>query len=277
MWTVLVSRLHLIRLAMLELFSNRRCCWDHIDFKKAGLSIVSQASESSTVRGRTPQAVLVASRKSLTQRKGVLDITHEILERLEAHLRAAGQLSRFAEFVSCVMVAVFLYCHCLTLLEAVEFLFSSDIHFWMKNPLDAANSFQNLACTSLLGMPWVVFAFYSISVSKNSCSYPPGYPLQNHSIASALSTLLVAYLFEAIIDILLAWLWNLEDFSTDPFLSAAAVIDPDLPLSFNMYMKKQQTPNSLISTIDWLVLHRTVLVSRLHLIRLAMLNRRIVN
>ncbi|KAG5525801.1 hypothetical protein RHGRI_032195 [Rhododendron griersonianum] len=39
------------------------------------------------------QAVLVASRKSLTQRKGVLDITHEILERLEAHLRAAGQLT----------------------------------------------------------------------------------------------------------------------------------------------------------------------------------------
>lgn len=39
------------------------------------------------------QAVLVASRKSLTQRKGVLDITHEILERLEAHLRASGQLT----------------------------------------------------------------------------------------------------------------------------------------------------------------------------------------
>ncbi|CAA2985001.1 ATP phosphoribosyltransferase 2, chloroplastic-like [Olea europaea subsp. europaea] len=37
------------------------------------------------------QAVLVASRKSLIQRKGVLDITHEMLERLEAHLRAAGQ------------------------------------------------------------------------------------------------------------------------------------------------------------------------------------------
>ncbi|KAK4835409.1 hypothetical protein QYF36_009299 [Acer negundo] len=37
------------------------------------------------------QAVLVASRKSLMQRKGVLDTTHEILERLEAHLRAMGQ------------------------------------------------------------------------------------------------------------------------------------------------------------------------------------------
>ncbi|XP_022867710.1 ATP phosphoribosyltransferase 2, chloroplastic-like isoform X1 [Olea europaea var. sylvestris] len=37
------------------------------------------------------QAVLVASRKSLIQRKGVLDITHEMLERLEAHLRAADQ------------------------------------------------------------------------------------------------------------------------------------------------------------------------------------------
>ncbi|KAF5183023.1 Atp phosphoribosyltransferase protein [Thalictrum thalictroides] len=33
------------------------------------------------------QAVLVASKKSLIQREGVLDTTHEILERLEAHLR----------------------------------------------------------------------------------------------------------------------------------------------------------------------------------------------
>ncbi|XP_015875818.3 ATP phosphoribosyltransferase 2, chloroplastic-like [Ziziphus jujuba] len=39
------------------------------------------------------QAVLVASRRSLIQRKGVLDTTHEILERLEAHLRAVGQLT----------------------------------------------------------------------------------------------------------------------------------------------------------------------------------------
>ncbi|KAK9704976.1 hypothetical protein RND81_07G024300 [Saponaria officinalis] len=39
------------------------------------------------------QAVLVASRKSLTTRKGVLDTTHEILERLEAHLRASGQFT----------------------------------------------------------------------------------------------------------------------------------------------------------------------------------------
>ncbi|XP_021901656.1 ATP phosphoribosyltransferase 2, chloroplastic-like [Carica papaya] len=39
------------------------------------------------------QAVLVASRKSLVQRKGVLDTTHEILERLEAHLRAVGQFT----------------------------------------------------------------------------------------------------------------------------------------------------------------------------------------
>ncbi|KAF8411861.1 hypothetical protein HHK36_004420 [Tetracentron sinense] len=37
------------------------------------------------------QAVLVASKKSLIQREGVLDITHEIIERLEAHLRAVGQ------------------------------------------------------------------------------------------------------------------------------------------------------------------------------------------
>lgn len=39
------------------------------------------------------QAVLVGSKKSLTQRAGVLNITHEILERLEAHLRAAGQFT----------------------------------------------------------------------------------------------------------------------------------------------------------------------------------------
>ncbi|XP_057465004.1 ATP phosphoribosyltransferase 2, chloroplastic-like isoform X2 [Actinidia eriantha] len=38
------------------------------------------------------QAVLVASRKSLIHRKGVLDTTHEILERLESHLGAIGQL-----------------------------------------------------------------------------------------------------------------------------------------------------------------------------------------
>lgn len=37
------------------------------------------------------QAVLVASRKSIMQMKGALDAVHEILERLEAHLRAVGQ------------------------------------------------------------------------------------------------------------------------------------------------------------------------------------------
>ncbi|KAL7583051.1 hypothetical protein Lser_V15G46172 [Lactuca serriola] len=39
------------------------------------------------------QAVLVASKKSLLGRKGLLDITHEILERFEAHLRALGQFT----------------------------------------------------------------------------------------------------------------------------------------------------------------------------------------
>ncbi|CAN0877138.1 ATP phosphoribosyltransferase 2, chloroplastic [Linum grandiflorum] len=39
------------------------------------------------------QAVLVASKKSLVNRKGLLDTTHEIIERLEAHLRAAGQFT----------------------------------------------------------------------------------------------------------------------------------------------------------------------------------------
>lgn len=39
------------------------------------------------------KAVLVASRKSLIQRDDALDTTHEILERFEAHLRAAGQFT----------------------------------------------------------------------------------------------------------------------------------------------------------------------------------------
>ncbi|KAG6601623.1 ATP phosphoribosyltransferase 2, chloroplastic [Cucurbita argyrosperma subsp. argyrosperma] len=39
------------------------------------------------------QAVLLASRKSLIQRKGALDTTHEILERLEAHLKAVDQFA----------------------------------------------------------------------------------------------------------------------------------------------------------------------------------------
>ncbi|KAJ1422793.1 Histidine biosynthesis HisG, C-terminal, partial [Sesbania bispinosa] len=38
-------------------------------------------------------AVLVASRKSMIQREGVLETTHEMLERLEAHLRAIGQFT----------------------------------------------------------------------------------------------------------------------------------------------------------------------------------------
>ncbi|KAL8217834.1 hypothetical protein R6Q57_021207 [Mikania cordata] len=39
------------------------------------------------------QAVLVASKKSLLERKGLLDITNEVLERFEAHLRALGQFT----------------------------------------------------------------------------------------------------------------------------------------------------------------------------------------
>ncbi|KAJ3681966.1 hypothetical protein LUZ60_014539 [Juncus effusus] len=38
------------------------------------------------------QAVLVASRRALNSREGVLEITHEMLERLEAHLQASGQI-----------------------------------------------------------------------------------------------------------------------------------------------------------------------------------------
>lgn len=47
------------------------------------------------------QAVLVASRRSLIQRKGVLDTTHEIIERLEAHLRAVGL---FTVRISCFIL-----------------------------------------------------------------------------------------------------------------------------------------------------------------------------
>nr|ABR16319.1 unknown [Picea sitchensis] len=39
------------------------------------------------------QAVFVASKRALLQRKGVLEATHEMLERLEAHLRAVGQFT----------------------------------------------------------------------------------------------------------------------------------------------------------------------------------------
>lgn len=54
------------------------------------------------------QAVLVASRKSLIQRKGVLDITHEMLERLEAHLKAMGQFTvRSIPFVMLICFCLF--------------------------------------------------------------------------------------------------------------------------------------------------------------------------
>lgn len=46
-----------------------------------------------TIPAMFPQAVLVGSRKALLQRNGVLDTTHEILERLEAHLMASGQFT----------------------------------------------------------------------------------------------------------------------------------------------------------------------------------------
>lgn len=38
------------------------------------------------------QATLVACRRSLHKRNGVLEITHEMLERLEAHLTATGEI-----------------------------------------------------------------------------------------------------------------------------------------------------------------------------------------
>ena len=39
------------------------------------------------------QGVLVANKQALLQRPTALEITHEILERLEAHLRAEGQFT----------------------------------------------------------------------------------------------------------------------------------------------------------------------------------------
>ncbi|KAH9322910.1 hypothetical protein KI387_017549, partial [Taxus chinensis] len=42
------------------------------------------------------QAVFIASKKALLQRKDVLETTHEMLERLEAHLRADGQFTVIA-------------------------------------------------------------------------------------------------------------------------------------------------------------------------------------
>jgi ATP phosphoribosyltransferase len=37
--------------------------------------------------------VFVASKRALLQRKDVLDVTHEMLERLEVHLREIGQFT----------------------------------------------------------------------------------------------------------------------------------------------------------------------------------------
>ena len=45
------------------------------------------------------QAALVASRRALTDRKGALKTVHEILERLEAHLKADGQFTVRALFL----------------------------------------------------------------------------------------------------------------------------------------------------------------------------------
>lgn len=50
------------------------------------------------------QGVLIANKKSLIHRKGLLDITHEILERLEAHLRAAGQFTVILELFASSLI-----------------------------------------------------------------------------------------------------------------------------------------------------------------------------
>ncbi|KAJ8572628.1 hypothetical protein K7X08_009139 [Anisodus acutangulus] len=65
----------------------------HVTFSAADGALEVAPAE---IEGRVivqSQAGLVAGRKSLMQRKGVLDITHEMLERLEAHLRAVGQFT----------------------------------------------------------------------------------------------------------------------------------------------------------------------------------------
>lgn len=39
------------------------------------------------------QGVFVANKKALLERKDVLDVVHEMLERFEAHLTALGQFT----------------------------------------------------------------------------------------------------------------------------------------------------------------------------------------
>ncbi|XVE94139.1 hypothetical protein REPUB_Repub01dG0255400 [Reevesia pubescens] len=55
------------------------------------------------------QVVRVTSRKALIQQKGVLDTTHEILERFETHLRALGQFTVWIFMIkSCGYLFLFL-------------------------------------------------------------------------------------------------------------------------------------------------------------------------
>ncbi|XP_039164926.1 ATP phosphoribosyltransferase 2, chloroplastic [Eucalyptus grandis] len=68
------------------------------------------------------QAVLVASRKSLVHREGALDTTHKILGKLEAHLKAVGQIMVTA-YVSGSSVE-----------EVAERLFSQSTLSGLQNP-----------------------------------------------------------------------------------------------------------------------------------------------
>ena len=45
------------------------------------------------MRARAPQGVLVASRSALLEREGALDVIRDMIERLDAHLRAEGQFT----------------------------------------------------------------------------------------------------------------------------------------------------------------------------------------
>ncbi|KAE9448746.1 hypothetical protein C3L33_19360, partial [Rhododendron williamsianum] len=63
----------------------------HVTFSTADGAL--EAASTMGIADAIVDLAFVVSRKSLTQRKAVLDITREILERLEAHLRAAGQLT----------------------------------------------------------------------------------------------------------------------------------------------------------------------------------------
>lgn len=73
---------------LMKMFSHQSC---HTSFLKMFILSLWHGLINAAIHFY--QAVLVASKKSLKKREGVLDTVHEILERLEAHLRADGQFT----------------------------------------------------------------------------------------------------------------------------------------------------------------------------------------